>query len=103
MDIWIFDIPDFTVKNPLADGQLQLDFQVTDDILDVTATMEEMGKPTGSDDAKGKNTYPSIFGLEESRNKAEKLVNDSLMALKGFGKKAEPLEEIARYILSRRN
>ena len=83
--------------------KIGLAFQVTDDILDVTGTMEEMGKPTGSDDAKGKNTYPSIFGLEESQKRAEKLVNDSLKALKGFGEKAAPLEEIAKYILSRRN
>lgn len=83
--------------------KIGLAFQVTDDILDVTGTMEEMGKPTGSDDAKGKNTYPSIFGLDESQKRAEKLVNDALKALKGFGEKAEPLEEIAKYILSRRN
>ena len=83
--------------------KIGLAFQVTDDILDVTGTMEEMGKPTGSDNAKGKNTYPSIFGLKESQMRAEKLVNDSLKALQGFGKKAEPLEEIAKYILSRRN
>ena len=83
--------------------KIGLAFQVTDDILDVTGTMEELGKPIGSDDAKGKNTYPSIFGLDQAQKKAEGLVNDSLTALKGFGKKAEPLEEIARYILARRN
>lgn len=80
-----------------------LAFQVTDDILDVTCTKEEMGKPTGSDDAKGKNTYPSIFGLEESRKIAEQLVTDSLRALECFDKKTGPLEEIAKYILARRN
>jgi geranylgeranyl diphosphate synthase type II len=83
--------------------KIGLAFQVVDDILDVTGTMEEMGKPTGSDNAKGKNTYPSIFGLEESRRIAEKLANDSLKALNGFNKKAEPLKEISKYILSRRN
>ena len=83
--------------------KIGLAFQVTDDILDVTGTMEEMGKPTGSDNSKGKNTYPSIFGLNESRKIAIKLVNDSLKALNGFGKKAGPLEEIAKYILTRRN
>ena len=83
--------------------KIGLAFQVTDDILDVTGTMEEMGKPTGSDNSKGKNTYPSIFGLDESRKIAKKLVNDSLKALKGSGKKAGPLEEVANYILARRN
>jgi len=83
--------------------KIGLAFQVTDDILDVTGTTEEIGKPAGSDDARGKNTYPSIFGLEEAQSIAEKLVNDSLNALKVFGKGAEPLEESAKYILARRN
>jgi len=80
-----------------------LAFQVIDDILDVTGTKEELGKSAGADDARGKNTYPSIFGLNASQEIAEKLINDSVNALKPFNKKAEPLAEIARYILSRRN
>jgi geranylgeranyl diphosphate synthase type II len=80
-----------------------LAFQVIDDILDVTGTKEELGKPTGADDIRGKNTYPSVFGLKESQHVAEKLINESVDALKIFNKKAEPLAEIARFILSRRN
>jgi len=80
-----------------------LAFQVIDDILDVTGTKEELGKSTGADDARGKNTYPSIFGLKESQKMAESLIKDSIKALKGFNGKARPLEEIAKYILSRRN
>ncbi len=80
-----------------------LAFQIVDDILDIIGTKEEIGKPIGSDDARGKNTYPSTFGLKESRKIADKLINDSLKAIKCFNKKAGPLAEIARYIISRRN
>lgn len=80
-----------------------LAFQIIDDILDITGTQEEIGKPVGSDDARGKNTYPSIFGLNKSQKMAEELIFDSLEAIKIFKEKAEPLAEIARYILSRRN
>lgn len=80
-----------------------LAFQVIDDILDIIGTKEEMGKTTGADDARGKNTYPSTFGLKESQKVAEKLINDSLESIKILRHKGEPLAEIARYILSRRN
>lgn len=83
--------------------KIGLAFQVIDDILDVTGTKEELGKSPGADDARGKNTYPSIFGLKESQDIAEELVNDSIKALGGLSEKAEPLAEIARYLLSRRN
>ena len=80
-----------------------LAFQVIDDILDITGTKEELGKPTGSDHAKGKNTYPSVFGLKKSEKIAEQLIKESVQALDDFDSKADPLREIAKYILSRRN
>ncbi len=83
--------------------KIGLAFQVIDDILDVTGTTEELGKSAGADTARGKNTYPSIFGLNASQKIAEELIIDSLTALSKFNKESEPLEEIAKYILSRRN
>lgn len=83
--------------------KIGLAFQVIDDILDVTGTKEELGKSAGADNVRGKNTYPSIFGLNASQKIAEELISDSLNALKIFDKKAEPLKEIAKYIISRRN
>jgi geranylgeranyl diphosphate synthase type II len=80
-----------------------LAFQIVDDILDITGTTEELGKPAGSDNERGKNTYPSIFGLEESRRMADTLIADAIDALEGFDEKADPLREIAKYIISRRN
>ena len=78
-------------------------FQSIDDILDVTGTKEELGKSSGADNARGKNTYPSLFGLDKSRSIAENLIKDSLESIKRLNHRAEPLAEIARYILSRRN
>ncbi|UCD36608.1 MAG: polyprenyl synthetase family protein [Nitrospiraceae bacterium] len=80
-----------------------LAFQVVDDILDVTGSAEEMGKSPGADDARGKNTYPSTFGLKRSQRIAEKLIRESLESIRRFGTRAGPLAAIARYIISRRN
>jgi geranylgeranyl diphosphate synthase type II len=82
---------------------LGLAYQITDDILDVIGTKEEMGKSTGVDVSRGKNTYPSVFGLQESTKKADLLLKESLDAIETFDKNAEPLREIARYVLMRRN
>lgn len=79
-----------------------LAFQIADDILDVEGSADEMGKNTGGDEKKGKATYPSLIGLDESRNRAEELVSIALKALDGFDEKADPLRAIARYIVQRR-
>jgi len=78
-------------------------FQIIDDILDVTGSTEEMGKTAGSDIAKGKNTYPSIFGLKRSRKIAESLVEESIKAIDRIDGNTETLKAIAGYILERRS
>jgi geranylgeranyl diphosphate synthase type II len=83
--------------------KIGLAYQIVDDILDVIGTKKELGKSTGIDAMRGKNTYPSVFGLDESKRKAKNLIDGSLKALKGFDRKADPLREIAKYILRRRN
>ncbi len=83
--------------------KIGLAFQVIDDILDVTGTKEELGKSAGADGARGKNTYPSIFGLDKSQSIADGLIHDSLESIKRLNHNAEPLAELAKYILSRRN
>lgn len=80
-----------------------LAFQVIDDILDITGTPEETGKTAGSDIAKSKNTYPSLYGLRKSREIAKGLIKESLEAIKGLDERAEPLRGIAKYMLERRN
>lgn len=81
-----------------------LAFQVVDDILDITATTEELGKTAGKDLASAKSTYPSIVGLEKSREIANQLIEDAKAQLVGYDiQKAAPLYALAEYIKSRKN
>jgi geranylgeranyl diphosphate synthase type II len=80
-----------------------LAFQIADDVLDLTGTQEEIGKDVGSDLKKGKKTFPSVYGIEESRRRAREVADRAIHALDGFDAKAEPLRELARYIVTRVN
>ena len=80
-----------------------LAFQIADDILDIIGKQEEIGKDVGSDLKKGKKTFPSFYGLEESRRRAVEVVDHALFALKDFDRKADPLRELAKYIINRMN
>jgi geranylgeranyl diphosphate synthase type II len=75
---------------------------VVDDILDIEGDPSVLGKAVGRDETRGKNTYPSILGLDESKKFAEKLVNNGLQALTDFDTKSDPLRAIATYILERK-
>lgn len=78
-----------------------LAFQIVDDILDITATQEELGKTAGKDLRAQKATYPSIWGLEESRQQAQSLVQKAKAELADFGDRAKPLIAIADFIIAR--
>jgi geranylgeranyl diphosphate synthase, type II len=78
-----------------------LAFQIIDDILDVTQTTEQLGKTAGKDTAAQKATYPSIVGMEKSRQIAQQLTNRAFAALKVFRGKAQALEALAIYLLQR--
>jgi geranylgeranyl diphosphate synthase type II len=78
-----------------------LAFQITDDILNVEGDPDIMGKDAGTDQARGKSTYPSIIGMKNSKEIAKKLVNDALKVLDYFDNKADPLRAIAHYIVDR--
>jgi geranylgeranyl diphosphate synthase type II len=78
-----------------------LAFQIIDDILDVTQTSEQLGKTAGKDTAARKATYPSIVGLEKSRQIAKRLTDRAFGALKVFRGKAQALEALAGYLLNR--
>ena len=80
-----------------------LAFQIADDILDIEGTTEELGKDAGSDQARGKATYPALVGLAEAKKRAAELVEIALEALAGFDAKAEPLRAIATYIVARKS
>jgi len=80
-----------------------LAFQVTDDLLDVEGEAAEMGKAPGMDAARRKATYPGLLGVEKAREWARLLVDEAVSELKPFGERAEPLRELARFLLSRRS
>lgn len=79
-----------------------LAFQVIDDILNVEGDPAVMGKDVGSDQVREKSTYPSILGIEKSKEFAKKLVNNALQALVYFDNKSDPLRAIAHYIIDRK-
>jgi geranylgeranyl diphosphate synthase type II len=78
-----------------------LAFQIVDDVLDITATREELGKSAGKDLKAQKVTYPSFWGVEESRRQANQLIADAKAKLEIFGERARPLMAIADYITAR--
>ncbi|GAC1370087.1 MAG: polyprenyl synthetase family protein [Aquirhabdus sp.] len=81
---------------------LGLAFQVQDDVLDVTATTEDLGKPAGSDEKLHKSTYPSLLGLEAAKQRAVDLHVQALEALAGFDERANGLRELANFLLERK-
>ncbi|MEI6331231.1 MAG: geranylgeranyl diphosphate synthase CrtE [Pseudanabaena sp. ELA645] len=84
-------------------NNIGLAFQIIDDILDITATSEELGKTAGKDLATQKVTYPSLWGIEASQQKAQDLVTEAKEQLTSYGDAALPLMAIADYITSRKN
>jgi len=80
-----------------------LAFQIADDILDIVGNQAELGKDVGSDQARGKATYPALLGMSEARRRAEELRDLALAALEPLGPAAEPLRAIASYIVDRKS
>jgi geranylgeranyl diphosphate synthase type II len=78
-----------------------LAFQITDDILDVRGSTENLGKQIGSDNKKGKATYPGILGMDEAIKKQTVLFRQAIDALQSFDEKANPLRGIAKLIIER--
>jgi geranylgeranyl diphosphate synthase type II len=84
-------------------GAAGLAFQIADDILDVVGNQEHLGKNVGSDQARGKATYPAQLGLDEARQRADELCEIAISALAPLGAPAEILQALARYIVNRDN
>jgi geranylgeranyl diphosphate synthase type II len=80
-----------------------LAFQVQDDILDVESDTATLGKHQGADIARDKPTYPALLGMDAAKAYALELRDQALHALRPFDTAAEPLRELARYIVERRN
>ena len=82
--------------------QIGLAFQIADDILNIEGDKGSMGKGTGSDKERGKITYPSVFGTAESKKIQKELIENAIESLKIFDNRAEPLRDLARYIINRK-
>ena len=81
--------------------KLGLAFQIADDILDVCASSEQLGKTAGKDQTAGKMTYPALMGIEKSKQFERKLIDEAIEALDTFGVDAEPLKKLALTLLER--
>lgn len=89
-------VSEFAVKIGLA-------FQIADDVLDVTASTEELGKTAGKDEATDKSTYPRLLGLDGSRQHAKNLIAEAKQALAPYGERSDALFALADFIINRSN
>ncbi|HPR17796.1 MAG TPA: polyprenyl synthetase family protein [Candidatus Cloacimonadota bacterium] len=82
--------------------KLGLAFQIVDDILDVEGDQQTLGKSVGKDKEANKATFPAVYGLEESKKMAEKLIDEAKALLKPYGDKAEVLLMLCDFVLTRK-
>jgi geranylgeranyl diphosphate synthase type II len=80
-----------------------LAFQITDDLLDASGIQAAVGKRVAKDAAHGKLTFPRLIGCEESRRRAERLVEDACAKIEIFGARGEALCALAKFVCSRKN
>lgn len=81
--------------------KIGLGFQIADDLLDITASTDQLGKTAGKDAEQGKLTYPALVGVEKSRAIFEKLTAEAVRALDIFGDDADILRQLATELLNR--
>lgn len=94
--------PEWQVDALSRYGELTgLAFQIADDLLNVTGDPRKTGKAVGTDAQRGKATYPALFGIAASRERAYQLVQEAVQALQPFGERAEPLRAIAYLMVER--
>lgn len=83
-------------------NRVGLAFQIRDDILDITSTMEELGKPVFSDEKNHKVTYVTLRGLEQAAGDVEMISEEAVSLLEEFPQKNEFLQELVRYLVNRK-
>jgi geranylgeranyl diphosphate synthase type II len=80
-----------------------LAFQIVDDVLDLTVDSAHLGKTAGKDQATEKATWPAVFGIEQSQRDAADLIEEAFAALAPYGRRADGLKSVARYLVDRKN
>ena len=80
-----------------------LAFQIVDDVLDLTVESAQLGKTAGKDAATEKATWPAVFGIEQSKLDAARLIDEAFTALEPYGSRADGLKAVARYLVDRKN
>jgi len=103
MGAWSTDSPPAASVRALSDfgTAIGLAFQIQDDILDVEGDTDTLGKTAGADSARRKPTYPSVAGMEAAKLRGIELCDAAIAALSPLGAVANPLREMARYIVHR--
>ena len=86
-----------------AGEKIGVAFQIADDILDVTSTFQELGKPVHSDEKNEKNTFVTMYGIKASQKMVETLSEEAITIFQKFGKKADFLIELTQYLMKRKN
>jgi len=86
-----------------AAGKVGVAFQIQDDILDVTSTLEELGKPVGSDEKNQKSTYVSMYGMEAAKTQVERLTQEAYVCMESLPVKSEFLNDLLMYLVQRRS
>lgn len=102
--VTIFNGTDPAIPKLRQYGQsIGLAFQVQDDILDVISDTQALGKTAGKDEKVDKSTYPALMGLEQAKNYAQELHDQAFQALSYFGNDANDLNQISKFLLSRKS
>jgi geranylgeranyl diphosphate synthase type II len=95
--------PEDQIRLDLFGRKAGLAFQIADDVLDRTEDSAHLGKTAGKDLATEKVTWPAVYGIEQSRYDAARLVDEAFEALAPYGSRADGLKSLARYLVERKN
>jgi len=84
-------------------ASIGLAFQIADDVLDITATTDQLGKTAGKDLEYRKSTYPALLGVAGAKSRAEALVQEACLGLQAHGALTPELDFLARFVVARRS
>jgi geranylgeranyl diphosphate synthase type II len=95
--------PEDVARLTVFGSKAGLAFQIVDDVLDITVDSAHLGKTAGKDQATEKATWPAVYGLEQSKRDAARLIEEAFAALEPYGSRADGLKSVARYLVERQN